>query len=100
MFSVDAPQGADGQPLVPADLWVTFPLAAQAVIVALAQRVLVLEGEVRDLKARLGQTSSNSSRPPSNDPPSAPRRAAAPRGRAPGGAAGPGAGRRSRRPPD
>ena len=88
MFSVDVPRGADGQPLVPADLWVTFPPAAQAVIVALAQRVLALEAEVRELRARLEQNSSNSSRPPSSDPPSAPRRAPSPSGRARGGQPG------------
>jgi transposase len=76
MFTVDVPRGADGQPLVPADLWATFPPAAQAVIVALAhqaQRVVALEAEVRELKARLGLNSSNSSRPPSSDPPQAQR---------------------------
>jgi transposase len=88
MFRVDMPRGADGQPLVPADLWVTFPPAAQAVIVALAQRVVTLEAEVRELRARLEQNSSNSSRPPSSDPPSAPRRAPAPTGRARGGQPG------------
>jgi transposase len=55
--------------MVPPDVWVTFPSAAQAVIVALAQRVAVLEAEVRALRARLGQDSTNSSRPPSSDPP-------------------------------
>lgn len=69
MFRVDAPTGADGQPLVPQELWATFPPAAQAVIVALAQRVAALEGQVRALQARLGQDSTNSSRPPSSDPP-------------------------------
>ncbi|MGH2350725.1 MAG: IS66 family transposase [Chloroflexota bacterium] len=67
--SLDVPPGSDGQPLVPAELWATFPPAAQAIIVALAQRVSALEAEVRDLKARLGQNSTNSSRPPSSDPP-------------------------------
>jgi transposase len=78
MFSVDVPRGSDGQPLVPADLWATFPPAAQAVLVALAQRVVALEAEVRGLTARLGQNSTNSSRPPSSDPPQTPRRPAAP----------------------
>ncbi len=59
MFSVDAPRGADGQPLVAPDVWATFPPAAQAVIVALAQQVVALTAEVRELKARLGQNSSN-----------------------------------------
>ena len=38
-------------------------------MVALAQQVAALSGRVRDLEARLGQNSSNSSRPPSSDPP-------------------------------
>lgn len=95
MFSVDVPQGADGQSLVPAELWATFPAAARAIIVALAhqaQRVSALEAEVRALKARLGQDSSNSSRPPSSDSPFEPRRRvtppAAPSGRRAGGQPG------------
>ena len=91
MFSVDAPAGADGQPLVAPDVWATFPPAAQAVIVALAQRIVALEGEVRDLTARLGQNSSNSSRPPSSDLPGTPRKRpppAAPSGRRAGGQPG------------
>src|SRR5436190_21093690 len=78
MFSVDVPLGADGQPLVPTELWVTCPPAAQAVIVALAQRVLALEAEVRDLRAGLGQHSTNASRPPSSDSPFVPRRRVTP----------------------
>jgi transposase len=94
MFGMDAPVGADGQPLVPAELWATFPPAAQAVIAALAplaQRVVALETEIRALKARLGRNSSNSSRPPSSDSPAAkPKRAppAGPSGRRPGGQPG------------
>lgn len=49
----------------------------------------VLQARVRDLEARLGQNSSNSSRPPSSDPPQAPRkRAAQPSGRKRGGQPG------------
>jgi transposase len=76
MVGVDVPAEADGQPLVPPDVWATFPLAAQVVIVALAAGLAAeraarrgLEARVRDLEARLGQTSANSSRPPSSDPP-------------------------------
>jgi transposase len=100
MFSMDVPLGADGQPLAPAELWVTFPPAAQAVIGALAQRVLALEAEVRDLKARLGQHSTNSSRPPSSDPPAARRPAASPTGRARGGQRGHVAHQRALVPPE
>jgi transposase len=99
MFSVDAPRGADEQPVLPAEVWAATPLAAQGLIVALldvARQVTVLaaanarlEARVRDLEVRLGQNSSNSSRPPSSDPPQAPRRPAAPpTGRARGGQPG------------
>src|SRR5437867_10058756 len=48
-----------------------------------------LAAQVQGLEARLGQNSSNSSRPPSSDPPQAPRRARrAPSGRPPGGQPG------------
>jgi transposase len=50
---------------LPSELWATLPPEAQALIVALQARV-------RELEARLGQNSSNSSRPPSSDPPQAP----------------------------
>jgi transposase len=86
---LDVPPGSAGQPLVPAELWATFPPAAQAVIVALAQRVVALEAEVRDLKARLGQNSTNSSRPPSSDAPHVKRRLGPPpSGRRAGGQPG------------
>ena len=59
-----------GLPL-PAEIWAATPCAAQALIVALQARI-------RELEARLGQDSSNSSRPPSSDPPQAPVRPKAP----------------------
>jgi hypothetical protein len=61
MFRVDVPAGADGRPLVPSDEWVAWPAAARAVVVALAVANAWLEARVRDLEARLGQDSSNSS---------------------------------------
>jgi transposase len=91
MFSVDVPRGADGQVLMPEAVWGTWPPDAQAVIVALAQRVVALEAEVRDLQARLGQNSTNSSRPPSSDLPGTPRKRpppAPPSGRRAGGQPG------------
>src|SRR5438093_4350007 len=100
MCTVDAPAGTDGLPLVPDEVWATFPPAARAVIVALAQQVVTLTAEVRDLKARLGQNSSNSSRPPSSDPPQAPRPRAAPSGRARGGQPGHVAHQRALVPPE
>lgn len=89
---MDVPRGADGQPLLPDGIWATLHPAAQAVIVALAQQVAALSAQVRELQARLGQTSSNSSRPPSSDPPGAkPGKRAppvGPSGRRPGGQPG------------
>jgi transposase len=66
------PVDGTGQPVVPAEVWVTWSPAVQAVICALAQQVVALTARVQDLEARLGQNSSNSSnssRPPSSDPP-------------------------------
>lgn len=51
-------------------------------------RILALEARVADLEARLGQTSQNSSRPPSSDPPSVARTSRPPSGRTPGGQPG------------
>src|SRR5215218_7445613 len=56
---------------LPPEIWAATPAAAQSLIVALQVRV-------RNLEARLGQTSANSSRPPSSDPPQAPTRPKAP----------------------
>ena len=78
MFSVEVPRGPDGQLVVPEAQWAGFAPEAQAVIVVLAQQVVALAAEVRELKARLGQNSSNSSRPPSSDAPFGPRRRVAP----------------------
>ena len=86
---MDVARGADGQPLLPEDIWRALHPAAQAVIVALAQQVVALSARVRDLEARLGQNSSNSSRPPSSDPPTRKRRPpAGTSGRRPGGQPG------------
>src|SRR4051794_10911719 len=43
-----------------------------ALIEALQRRVAELEGQVKDLQARLGANASNSSLPPSANPPAAP----------------------------
>src|SRR5436305_481584 len=59
-----------GLPLPP-EIWAATPCAAQALIVALQARI-------RELEAQLGQTSANSSRPPSSDPPQVPPRPKAP----------------------
>ncbi len=68
-------------PLPPA-IWAVTPAAAQALILTQRERI-------RELEARLGQNSSNSSRAPSSDPPQAPARPKAPRsGRKRGGQPG------------
>src|SRR5215208_562576 len=67
---------------LPPEIWATTPCAAQALILAQRERI-------RDLEARLGQTSANSSRAPSSDPPQAPRkRPVLPSGRRRGGQPG------------
>src|SRR3954463_1741887 len=67
---------------LPPEIWAATPCAAQALIVALQERI-------RELEARLGQSSANSSRPPSADPPQAPvRPKAPPTGRKRGGQPG------------
>jgi transposase len=97
--------------VLPPDVWVATPVAAQALIVALAEgvaalaplraEVAALREEVRDLRARLGQHSSNSSRPPSSDPPGAPRRPPTPpSGRRAGGQPGHTAQQRTLAPPE
>src|SRR5205814_9882287 len=67
---------------LPPEIWAATPCAAQALILAQRERI-------RDLEARLGQTSANSSRPPSSDPPQAPpKRPVLPSGRRRGGQPG------------
>ena len=62
---------------------------AKVTIVALLARLVVLEEEVRNLKAQLAQNSSNSSKPPSSDPPWKPRKPPEPpSGLKPGGQPG------------
>jgi transposase len=64
-------------------------LRRDASLAALHRRLAELEAEVRDLKARLGLNSSNSSLPPSANPPSAPPPVSkTPTGRKPGGQPG------------
>ena len=46
--------------------------AHQRTVALLAQRVEQLEARLRELEAKLGRRSGNSSRPPSSDPPGAP----------------------------
>src|SRR6516162_1455337 len=65
-------------PPIPDELWDQIPPAAQAAILALVQqyeqRLQGLQRQVDDLRQRLNQNSTNSSRPPSSDPPHVKRR--------------------------
>jgi transposase len=63
---------------LPPDIWERLPPEAQALIRALQAQVHALQQRVAELDARLGQNSTNSSRPPSADPPSVKRRPPAP----------------------
>lgn len=55
---------------------------------AALERIASLEAEVSELKARLNQNSTNSSKPPSSDPPGTARPTQPPSGRKPGGQPG------------
>src|SRR5262249_12123700 len=63
---------------IPVELWGQIPPAAQAAILALVQqyeeRLQALQQHVEDLRQRLNQNSTNSSRPPSSDSPHVKRR--------------------------
>ena len=74
---------------LPPELWAMVPAPVQGPLVeqwvalrlenaALCAQNAALHERVRDLEARLGQNSSNSSRPPSSDPPQASGNAKAP----------------------
>src|SRR5260370_7536396 len=74
---------------LPVELWEQIPPALQAAILDLVQgyeqRIQALQRQVVDLQERLGQNSSNSSRPPSSDGPHVKRRPPHPKtGRKPG----------------
>ena len=53
------------EPPIPRDLWDKIPPDAQAAVLALVE---AFERRIAALEARLGQDSSNSSKPPSSDP--------------------------------
>lgn len=61
-------------PPLPDELRETLPPEVQAYLVAVDAYLLAVEARVTALEARLGQSSQNSSRPPSSDPPGAPPR--------------------------
>lgn len=73
-------------PLAP-EVWERVPEEARALILAMQTHLRQLDSRVKELEARLGQTSRNSSRPPSTDPPGTAR---------PKGKPGPGRGNRKR----
>src|SRR5438045_7193302 len=60
-----------GQPPLPHSIWDQLSPEAQ---VAVSAVVLALEQRIAHLEERLGENSTNSSRPPSSDPPSVKRR--------------------------
>jgi transposase len=70
-------KGMSQEPPLPKDVWDLIPSAAQAALLALfgnlQEELAALRQQVADLTARLGQTSQNSSRPPSSDPPAVKR---------------------------
>src|SRR3954470_4220804 len=79
---------ADRLPL-DADLVARTPSEVLRLLAQLLDRVEKLEAENRDLKARLGLNSSNSSKPPSTDPPNRTRKPPVPKsGRTRGGQPG------------
>lgn len=60
----------------------------EALVAKLIARIEALEAENRELKARLSQNSTNSSKPPSTDPPGTDRQTKPSTGRKPGGQLG------------
>lgn len=90
---------------IPDELWRQIPPAAQAAVLALLrqyeQRLHALQGQVDDLRHRLGRNSGNSSRPPSTDAPAVkPPPPRPPSGRRRGGQPGHDRHQRALLPPD
>jgi transposase len=65
---------------LPAELWERLPPEARALILAQQEQIRQLQQRLAELEARLGQNSTNSSRPPSSDPPAVKRRPPRPTG--------------------
>jgi transposase len=70
------------------DLSDAEPARLLAIIAMQAEEIALLRAQVAELTARLGQSSTNSSRPPSSDPPRMSRPPTKPSGRRPGGQPG------------
>src|SRR5690242_18089407 len=72
------------EPPISRDLWDQVPSAAQAALATVLQhyqrRIAALERRVQALEERLGQNSTNSSKPPSSDGPAVKRAPPRPRG--------------------
>lgn len=73
---------------IPAEDWERTPASVQGVVIVLWQEVSGLRDEVAQLRERVNQNSSNSSKPPSSDPPEKPKRPGKPSGRKRGGQPG------------
>src|SRR5215470_4639901 len=77
------------EPPIPRALWDQVPPAAQAALADVLrhyqQRLAALERRLRELEERLGQNSTNSSKPPSGDGPAVKRAPPRPRGARPKG---------------
>lgn len=92
---------------LPPEVWDSLHPTAQALLLLQQERIAALEAQVvalqtriLELEARLGQNSSNSSRPPSSDFPKPPPRQTGPTGRRPGGQPGHEAHQRGLLPPE
>lgn len=86
-------------PGIPAADWEATPATVRLLVGTLLSAVQTLHARVGALEEQLGQTSRNSSKPPSSDPPSAPPRPTAlASGRKPGGQVGHVGASRPRRP--
>lgn len=79
----------DLQDLITTEEWDQTPQAVQLLVQSLLQQVTVLQAEVNTLKERLGQTSRNSSRPPTRRSAGDPETETAPLGTSVWGAAWP-----------
>ncbi len=71
--------------MIPQHIWDSFSDEARAGVASLDRHIAEPERQVEDLRARLDQNSTNSSRPPSTDPIGVERKPPAPPSRKRGG---------------